>query len=98
MLDAARGTRYMSSQQSALDLTFLSLMADGSPATGGSSHTHYTRQLPPLCRCAAAAAPAAAAAAATVDQQSNPLKLNLGLPLPDANTTLRPMTARQSRI
>ena len=28
-------------QQSALVLTFISLMADGSPATGGSGHSHY---------------------------------------------------------
>ena len=28
-------------QQSALVLTFISIMADGSPATGGSGHSHY---------------------------------------------------------
>ena len=30
-------------QQSALVLTFISIMADGSPATGGSGHSHHSK-------------------------------------------------------
>jgi hypothetical protein len=74
----------------AADWRVAGVLAQRSARRGRKRHCRRRRR--------AAAATAAAAAAAAAGQLKLQLKLNHGLPPPDTNTSLRPMTAGQSWV